>query len=128
MDGLDGVMFNDLMDNIEWFFNVHDNDKDGSLTKDEVLKLSESLLVSEIIQLIIRVLMRFQFIFRFELGDAYLGAISRFMTNAFEYGDALLPREQGEDHEAKSPLLSNNLPYLNLATSVLSLIPKSLEN
>ena len=46
MDGLDGVMFNDLMDNIEWFFNLHDNDKDGSLTKDELLKLSESLLVS----------------------------------------------------------------------------------
>ena len=46
VDGLDGVMFNDLMDNIEWFFNLHDNDKDGSLTKDELLKLSESLLVS----------------------------------------------------------------------------------
>lgn len=46
MDGLDGVMFNDLMENIEWFFNLHDNDKDGSLTKDELLKLSESLLVS----------------------------------------------------------------------------------
>lgn len=39
-------MFNDLMENIEWFFNLHDNDKDGSLTKDELLKLSESLLVS----------------------------------------------------------------------------------
>lgn len=45
VDGLDGVMFNDLMENIEWFFNVHDKDKDGSLTKDELLKLSESLLV-----------------------------------------------------------------------------------
>lgn len=40
-------MFNDLMDNIEWFFNLHDNDKDKSLTKDELLKLSESLLVSD---------------------------------------------------------------------------------
>lgn len=46
VDGLDGVMFNDLMDNIEWFFNLHDKDKDGSLTKDELLQLSESLLVS----------------------------------------------------------------------------------
>lgn len=46
VDGLDGVVFNDLMENIEWFFNLHDNDKDGSLTKDELLKLSESLLVS----------------------------------------------------------------------------------
>ena len=46
VDGLDGIMFNDLMENIEWFFNLHDKDKDGSLTKDELLKVSESLLVS----------------------------------------------------------------------------------
>lgn len=39
-------MFNDLMDNIEWFFNLHDKNKDGYLTKDEVLTLSESFLVS----------------------------------------------------------------------------------
>ncbi|EJD07449.1 TBC-domain-containing protein [Fomitiporia mediterranea MF3/22] len=99
VDGLDGVMFNDLMENIEWFFNLHDKDKDGSLTKDELLNLSESLL----------------FIFRFEVGDAYLGAVSRFMTNAFEYGDALLPRVEGED-ETKTPPIANNQPYLNLAT------------
>lgn len=40
-------MFNDLMENIEWFFNLHDKNKDGYLTKDEVLTLSESLLVSK---------------------------------------------------------------------------------
>jgi hypothetical protein len=33
------------MDNIEWFFNLHDKNKDGFLTKDEVLTVSESLLV-----------------------------------------------------------------------------------
>jgi hypothetical protein len=38
-------MFNDLMENIEWFFNLHDKNKDGLLTKDEVLTLSESFLV-----------------------------------------------------------------------------------
>ena len=38
-------MFNDLMGNIEWFFNLHDKNKDGYLTKDEVLTLSESFLV-----------------------------------------------------------------------------------
>lgn len=43
--GLDGVMFNDLMSNIEWLFDLHDKDGDGYLTKDEVLQLSESLLV-----------------------------------------------------------------------------------
>lgn len=44
--GLSSVMFNDLMSNIEWFFNLHDGDQDGLLTKDELLQLSESLLVS----------------------------------------------------------------------------------
>ena len=45
VSGLDGVMFNDLMENIEWFFNLHDKNKDGHLTKDEVLTACESLLV-----------------------------------------------------------------------------------
>ncbi|PSR80358.1 hypothetical protein PHLCEN_2v6743 [Hermanssonia centrifuga] len=101
VSGLDGVMFNDLMENIEWFFNLHDKNKDGFLTKDEVLTLSESLL----------------FIFRYEVGDAYLGAVSRFMSNAFEYGDALLPRPEGADpnSEATTPIESNQ-PYINLAT------------
>ncbi|KAF7790246.1 hypothetical protein EIP86_001198 [Pleurotus ostreatoroseus] len=99
VSGLDGVMFNDLMENIEWFFNLHDKNKDGFLTKDEVLTLSESLL----------------FIFRFEIGDAYLGAVSRFMSNAFEYGDALLPRVEGADEDAP-PQIESNQPYINLAT------------
>ena len=44
--GLEGILFNDLMAMIEWMFDLHDEDKDGFLTKDEVLALSESLLVS----------------------------------------------------------------------------------
>ncbi|KAI0761790.1 TBC-domain-containing protein [Trametes elegans] len=100
VSGLDGVMFNDLMENIEWFFNLHDKNKDGYLTKDEVLTLSESLL----------------FIFRHEIGDAYLGAVSRFMSNAFEYGDALLPRPEGTDPESEPPAIESNQPYMNLAT------------
>ncbi|KAJ7173441.1 hypothetical protein C8R46DRAFT_1082809 [Mycena filopes] len=103
--GLDGVMFNDLMENIEWFFNLHDKNKDGFLTKDEVLTLSETFL----------------FIFRYEVGDAYLGAVSRFMTNAFEYGDALLPPpdekpEVNEQGGETPPAVPTNQPYLNLAT------------
>lgn len=43
------------------FLAVHDKDKDGWLTKDEMLQLSESLL----------------FIFRNEHGDHYLAAVSR---------------------------------------------------
>ncbi|KAF8622504.1 hypothetical protein AX15_006951 [Amanita polypyramis BW_CC] len=99
VSGLDGVMFNDLMENIEWFFNLHDKNKDGFLTKDEVLTLSESLL----------------FIFRYEVGDAYLGAVSRFMSNAFEYGDALLPQREG-DSQSEETTIESNQPYLNLAT------------
>ncbi|KAJ7777142.1 rab-GTPase-TBC domain-containing protein [Mycena metata] len=105
ISGLDGVMFNDLMENIEWFFNLHDKNKDGFLTKDEVLTLSETFL----------------FIFRYEVGDAYLGAVSRFMTNAFEYGDALLPPpdekpELNEQGGETPPSIPTNQPYLNLAT------------
>ncbi|KZP13221.1 TBC-domain-containing protein [Athelia psychrophila] len=103
VSGLDGVMFNDLMENIEWFFNLHDKNKDGFLSKDEVLTLSESFL----------------FIFRYEIGDAYLGAVSRFMTNAFEYGDALQPQHEDGEKSAdgeKPPPSGSNTPYLNLAT------------
>lgn len=46
MTGLDAVLFNDLMSNLAWLFNVHDSNHDGYLTKDEVLQVSESLLVS----------------------------------------------------------------------------------
>ncbi|EJU03585.1 TBC-domain-containing protein [Dacryopinax primogenitus] len=101
--GLNGVMFNDLMSNIEWFFTLHDKDKDGFLTRDDVLQLSESLL----------------FIFRNEIGDAYLGTVSNFMTNAFEYGDALQPEnnEKAEVPEGeRAPEPPTNTPYLNLAT------------
>ncbi|RDX54206.1 TBC-domain-containing protein [Lentinus brumalis] len=100
VSGLDGVMFNDLMENIEWFFNLHDKNKDGYLTKDDVLTLSESLL----------------FIFRHEVGDAYLGAVSRFMSNAFEYGDTLLPRPEGANPDSEAPQIESNQPYINLAT------------
>ncbi|KAG2147822.1 rab-GTPase-TBC domain-containing protein [Suillus bovinus] len=101
VSGLDGVIFNDLMENIEWFFNLHDKNKDCYLTKDEVLTLSESFL----------------FIFRHEIGDAYLGAVSKFMTNAFEYGDSLLPQHTDGKTGATGPgNIEHNQPYLNVAT------------
>ncbi|KIM22819.1 hypothetical protein M408DRAFT_277951 [Serendipita vermifera MAFF 305830] len=111
LNGLDGIMFSDLMSSIEWFFVLHDKNKDGWLTKDEVLTLSESLL----------------FIFRAEVGDAYLGTVSRFMTNAFEYGDALQPEngqpapvtpqtEVSANSPSANPEVASNQPYLNKAT------------
>lgn len=39
------------------------------------------------------------------------------MSNAFEYGDALLPRPEGEDGEdSPTPQIEPNQPYLSLAT------------
>ncbi|MBW0492038.1 hypothetical protein O181_031753 [Austropuccinia psidii MF-1] len=83
--GLNEFLFNDLMSNIEAFFSLHDSDKDGFLSKDEVLQLSESLL----------------FIFRNEPGDHYLAAVSKLMQNAFEYADAMQkePKLQSEGKE-----------------------------
>ncbi|KAJ9103840.1 hypothetical protein QFC21_002302 [Naganishia friedmannii] len=118
--GLDKVCWGGLMESIEWFFVLHDNNKDGYLTKDEVIQLSESLL----------------FIFRNELGDAYLAAVSKFILNAFDFGDATAPEESLQPQEipleetvpldektatetrrrAESVSSPHNAPYLNLAT------------
>ncbi|PWZ00886.1 TBC-domain-containing protein [Testicularia cyperi] len=69
--GLDRVMFNqdDVMASIQWFFELH-SDGRPALTKDEVLRLSESLL----------------FFFRNETNDGYLGAVSQLIAQAFEHG------------------------------------------
>ncbi|ORY31029.1 rab-GTPase-TBC domain-domain-containing protein [Naematelia encephala] len=116
--GLDTVISAGLMESIEWFFNLHDKNKDGYLTKDEVIQLSESLL----------------FIFRNEPGDVYLAAVSKFILNAYEFGDATAPQSsvpspedrvpingEGETasesrHRSNSTAGPHNLPYLNLAT------------
>ncbi|KAH8917680.1 TBC-domain-containing protein [Atractiella rhizophila] len=80
--GLDGILFNDMMENIAWFHRLHDKDKDGYLTKDEVLQLSESLL----------------FIFRNEPGDQYLAAVSNFIQNAFEMAEPPPTAEKKDDN------------------------------
>ncbi|GHJ83929.1 hypothetical protein NliqN6_0331 [Naganishia liquefaciens] len=118
--GLDNVVWGGLMESIEWFFVLHDNNKDGYLTKDEVIQLSESLL----------------FIFRNEPGDAYLAAVSKFILNAFDFGDATAPESSLQPDEvppkdtassdeknatenrkrAESVSTPHNAPYLNLAT------------
>ncbi|KAH9812374.1 hypothetical protein DFH28DRAFT_1061793 [Melampsora americana] len=127
--GMDQHLNNDLMANIQVFFALHDSDKDGSLSKDEVLQLSESLL----------------FIFRNEPGDQYLAAVSKLMQNAFEYADALQADGKGssqvdkkaaeneksaaeaelnektsdltiEDPNDQSKISNPHRPYLSLAT------------
>jgi len=116
--GLDQIMTGGLMESIEWFFNLHDKNKDGYLTKDEVIQLSESLL----------------FIFRNEPGDIYLAAVSKFILNAYEFGDATAPESSVASSSDSLPIIADadtatharersnsaasphNLPYLNLAT------------
>ncbi|KAF8980526.1 hypothetical protein BGZ46_004067 [Entomortierella lignicola] len=69
--GLDDIIHGDLMTRMQLFFDMHDLNKDGTLSRDEILGMSESLL----------------FIFRFDDGDTYLGAISNFIRNAFEFAE-----------------------------------------
>ncbi|KAM0755549.1 TBC-domain-containing protein [Meredithblackwellia eburnea MCA 4105] len=116
VDGLDLVLFNDLMSNLSWIFTVHDKDHDDYLTKDEVLQLSESLL----------------YIFRNEPGDRYLGSVSNLMQNLFEYAESTKPDEPkaaisepeppadetASGHRRKPSIVSDNphRPYLGLST------------
>ncbi|KAF9182514.1 hypothetical protein BGZ51_004702 [Haplosporangium sp. Z 767] len=69
--GLSDIIHGDLMTRMQLFFDMHDMNKDGTLSRDEILSMSESLL----------------FIFRYDDGDAYLGAISNFIRNAFEFAE-----------------------------------------
>jgi hypothetical protein len=54
-----------------------------------------------------------QFIFQHEIGDAYLGAVSRLISNIFELCDTLLPQDGTEGAPTEVGL---NQPYINLAT------------
>ena len=44
------------------------------------------------------------FTFRYEIGDASLGAVSRFMTNVFESGDTPLQLDGEKSPEEISPI------------------------
>ncbi|KAJ3074761.1 hypothetical protein HDU98_010351 [Podochytrium sp. JEL0797] len=66
--GTSKLIHADLMDRIGLFFNLHDDDADGFLNKEEVILVSESLL----------------FLLRKEDGDLYLKSMSGLMQRAFE--------------------------------------------
>ncbi|KAK3828733.1 MAG: rab-GTPase-TBC domain-containing protein [Benniella sp.] len=84
--GLDDIIHGDLMTCMQLFFDMHDLNKDGTLSRDEILGMSESLL----------------FIFRFDDGDAYLGAISSFIRNSYEFAEKVdgPKRAEGTNEEA----------------------------
>lgn len=130
--GLDGVLFNDLMTNLAWLFAIHDSDRDGFLTKDEILQVSEVLLVSglswdchsawPLISLPAP-----QFIFRNEPGDRYLGSVSNLIQNLFEYAESTKPVIPDEsDSTSDDPTENPNRPYLSLATFRMCILADAL--
>ncbi|KAI9141144.1 rab-GTPase-TBC domain-containing protein [Paraphysoderma sedebokerense] len=66
--GLGTVLFTDMLGRMQLFFNWHDSNGDGYLTKDEVLNLSETFL----------------FIFRHHTDDKYLSSVSNYLKMAFQ--------------------------------------------
>lgn len=139
ISGLDTVLFNDLMQNVSWLFTLYDADKDGYLTKDEVLQVSEALLVRspagkcagpELTRA------RSQFIFRNEPGDRYLGSISNMLQNLFEYGESTKPPAKPQDgnQPADSPEIQStewadndpNRPFLSHATFRMCILADAL--
>ncbi|GAA5922571.1 uncharacterized protein JCM15063_003347 [Sporobolomyces koalae] len=109
--GLDSVLFNDLMTNLTWLFSIHDADRDGYLTKDEILQVSEVLL----------------FIFRNEPGDRYLGSVSNLIQNLFEYAETTKPVIPDEGDSASSdPTENPNRPFLSLATFRMCILADAL--
>ncbi|KNC97733.1 uncharacterized protein SPPG_06734 [Spizellomyces punctatus DAOM BR117] len=65
--GLGKLIHSDLMTRLSLFFELHDADQDGTLIKEEIIQLSESLL----------------FLLRREEGDRHLGAVSGLLNRAF---------------------------------------------
>ncbi|KAG0219122.1 hypothetical protein BGX33_004692 [Mortierella sp. NVP41] len=78
--GLGDIIHGDMMSRMQLFFDMHDLDKDGTLNRDEILGMSESLL----------------FIYRYDDGDIYLPAISNFIRNAFEFAEKVEPVKKEE--------------------------------
>ncbi|KPV78640.1 uncharacterized protein RHOBADRAFT_33366 [Rhodotorula graminis WP1] len=97
--GLDGVLFNDLMQNVAWVFAIYDSDGDGYLTKDEILQVSEALL----------------YIFRNEPGDRYLGSVSNLLQNLFEFAESTKPDPSSLPPPTSSS--SSSSPALGSSTS-----------
>ncbi|GAA5899938.1 hypothetical protein JCM6882_007007 [Rhodosporidiobolus microsporus] len=108
VDGLDGVLFNEIVGNVAWLFNLYDADRDGYLTKDQILQVSEALL----------------FIFRNEPGDRYLGSISNLLQNLFEFAESTKPDLPPAD--PSNPDSEMTQPFLSLATFRMCILTDAL--
>ncbi|GAA6000472.1 uncharacterized protein JCM10292_001531 [Rhodotorula paludigena] len=116
--GLDGVLFNDLMQNVAWLFSIYDSDGDGYLSKDEILQVSEALL----------------YIFRNEPGDRYLGSVSNLIQNLFEFAESTKPdpntvppsANAAPPPAASAELDDQDRPFLSLATFRMCILADAL--
>lgn len=83
VSGIGHIVRNGLMEQIEFFFNLHDSDKDGYLSEEDVLQLSETLL----------------WLFR-EKGEEgeHLTGVSGFLKRAHEYLEAK-PDEENSNNK-----------------------------
>lgn len=81
VSGIGKIVRHGLMEQIEFFFSLHDSDKDGYLTKDEVLQLSETLL----------------WLFREKGEGEHLTGVSEFLKRAYEYLEAKPEQDNADD-------------------------------
>ncbi|RUP44863.1 hypothetical protein BC936DRAFT_148927 [Jimgerdemannia flammicorona] len=98
--GLGEIVHGDLMSRIELFFNLHDTDKDGFMSKEDIVRMSETFL----------------FLFRHDDDvDRHLAAVSTFIKNAFEYSEKV---EQSKEEEQIVPVLSSEMTLAEQAKVV----------
>lgn len=138
MYGLDGVLFNDLMQNVAWLFSIYDSDGDGYLSKDEILQVSEALLVRWSRRLCFPHFADstavIQYIFRNEPGDRYLGSVSNLIQNLFEFAESTKPdpnalpcsANAAPPAAASAEVDDQDRPFLSLATFRMCILADAL--
>ena len=114
----------DLMSTISYFFNLYDDDGDGKVDREGILRISEALL----------------FLTRRGLGDSltpspstaslspdgdndlstanvdekFLSSVSAFIRRCFEYADPDHPQNQGDCQESPNPDLTDNMNQFSI--------------
>ncbi|KAL0092742.1 rab-GTPase-TBC domain-containing protein [Phycomyces blakesleeanus] len=81
--GIGSIVKGDHNSQIKLFFDLHDVDQDGYLSKEEILQFSETLL----------------WLFRNTSDESHLNAVSTFLHNAFEYSETKQETDAIEDGE-----------------------------
>ena len=85
----------DIMGSIAYFFAMYDDDEDGKVDREGILRMSEGLL----------------FLGGEEGGEDWLGAVAGFMRRCFEYADP----DRKEEGEEKAGALAEEVDLLDLS-------------